>query len=126
MLEEWAKRLREASQTRAVLVEGKRDREALKRLGIKNIFTLEGKRFADLPDLLEGFQEVILLFDLDPHGERINSKVKEILAREGYILIEEFREDLRNTGINFVEELYGKGCGAERPSGSGQDDKAKP
>jgi len=64
MLADWIQRLREASKDRAVLVEGKRDKQALSKLGIKNVFTLEGKRFADLPDLLEGYSEVILLFDL--------------------------------------------------------------
>ncbi len=108
MLEDWLKRLRELSQSGAILVEGKRDRQVLQRLGIKNIFTLEGKRFADLPDLLEGFEKVVLLFDLDKHGERINSKVKEILTKQGYILIEEFREELKAKGIIHVEDIDGK------------------
>jgi len=115
MLEDWLRRLREASKTRAVLVEGKRDRQALLRYGIKNVFTLEGKRFADLPELLEGFSEVILLFDLDSHGERINSKVKALLTSQGYILIEDFREELRSLGIKFVEDIDGKGADAGFP-----------
>ncbi|MDW8294070.1 MAG: toprim domain-containing protein [Aquificaceae bacterium] len=124
MLRCWMERLREASKEGAVLVEGKRDREALQRYGVKHLFTLEGKRFSDLPDLLEGFEKVILLFDLDEQGERIKKKVKEILGREGYILIEDFREELRVLGITFVEELYGKVLGAERFACSGQAHKA--
>lgn len=116
-------RLRQASKESAVLVEGKRDREALQRYGIRHIFTLESKRFTDLPDLLEGFEKVILLFDLDKQGERIEKKVKEILSREGYILIEDFREELRALGITFVEEIYGKVPGVEHSSGSGQAHK---
>lgn len=126
MLESWLKRLREASKRNAVLVEGKRDRRALQSLGVKNIFTLEGKRFSDLPDLLEGFEGIILLFDLDKHGERINSKVKEILASQGYILIEDFREELKELGILFVEDIYGEGSSLKRTPHTGQVNKAEP
>ncbi|MFN3813140.1 MAG: toprim domain-containing protein [Aquificaceae bacterium] len=100
--------LRKASEGRAVLVEGKRDLKALKSLGVKNVYTIAGKRLTDLPDLLEDFKEVILLFDLDTHGERINTRVRNILSPQGYILIEEFRERLGYIGILFVEELYEK------------------
>jgi len=125
MLEGWLKRLREASKRSAVLVEGKRDRRALQCLGVKNIFTLEGKRFSDLPDLLEGFKEVVLLFDLDKHGERINLKVKEILTSQGYILIEDFREELKELGILFVEDIYGEGSSLKCTPRTGQVDKAE-
>ncbi|MFN3598342.1 MAG: toprim domain-containing protein [Aquificaceae bacterium] len=123
MLREWIKRLREASKSSAVLVEGKRDRRALAKFGIKNLFTLEGKRFSDLPDFLEGYREVILLFDLDKHGERINQKVKTLLGSQGYILIEEFREELRKIGILYVEDIDGKKWRANRLDGTGQDNK---
>ena len=108
MLKNWMDELRKASQEAVVLVEGKRDREALQNYGVRNVYTLEGKRFTDLPDLVEGFEKVILLFDLDSHGERINKKVKSILSKQGYILIESFREELRSMGISYVEEINGK------------------
>jgi len=119
MLAVWIQRLREASKDRAVLVEGKRDKQALSKLGIKNVFTLEGKRFADLPDLLEGYSEVILLFDLDKHGERIKEKVKTLLGSQGYILIEEFREELRAMGILYVEDIYGEKLRIDRLANTG-------
>ncbi|MCS6957793.1 MAG: toprim domain-containing protein [Aquificaceae bacterium] len=122
-MKEWMDRLRNASKDSAVLVEGKRDKRALQKYGIKNIITLEGKRFTELPDLLEGFSRVILLFDLDKHGERIKEKVKEILTKQGYILIEEFREELRHMGINFVEDIDGKSGCVERTSDTGQAHK---
>ena len=125
MLEGWLKKLREVSQNSAVLVEGKRDRQALQKFGVKNIFTLEGKRLTDLPDLLEGFEKVVLLFDLDKHGERINSKVKEILIKQGYILIEDFREELRTKGIIYVEDIDGNGRTSKHTDGAGQTNKAQ-
>ncbi len=52
-LSEWFRKLREASETYPVLVEGRRDAQALKRFGVRNVITLSGKRFADVADLLE-------------------------------------------------------------------------
>ncbi len=67
------------SQSSAVLVEGKRDRQALQRLGIKNIFTLEGKRLTDLPNLLEGEELGREIERLDAVNS-INSKLELIIA----------------------------------------------
>ncbi len=110
---EWKKKLKELSEIYPVLVEGKRDLSAMKRLGIRNVITLAGKRFTDIPDLMEGrFSGAILLYDLDPQGERINSKIKRLLSSQGFKVIEIFREYLRTAGIIHIEELseveYGK------------------
>ena len=112
---DWVKSLKEVSQSYPILVEGKRDVRALKRFGIKNVISLSGRRFADIPDLLEGRAEgVVLLFDLDPHGERINRKISRLLRSQGFLAIEDFREYLREAGIIHIEELgeYGKGKGS--------------
>ncbi len=105
-LKDFIDELRKASESSAVLVEGKRDRFALEYAGVRNVFTIGGLRLTDLPDVLEGYSHVVILFDLDKHGERLTQKVRSILSREGYILIEEFREKLRQMGIMHVEELY--------------------
>jgi 5S rRNA maturation endonuclease (ribonuclease M5) len=103
---EWISKLRETSERYPVLVEGKRDVRALKRLGIRNVVSLAGKRYADIPDILEGRSEgAVLLYDLDPHGERINRKIRELLRSQGFHVIEEFREYLRDAGIIHIEKL---------------------
>ena len=105
-LKDWAKKLKNLSRDYPVLVEGKRDREALLRLGINNVITLGGKRVVDLPDMLEGrFHGAILLYDLDKQGERIGEKVKKILTEQGFYVTEVFREYLRGAGIIHIEEL---------------------
>ena len=111
---DWLRSLREISRTYPVLVEGKRDVQALKRLGVNNVISLSGKRFADIPDLLEGkFEGAVLLFDLDPEGERIKEKISKLLRSQGFLAIKDFREYLREAGIIHIEELreYGKGKG---------------
>ena len=109
---DWVRSLREASKIYPVLVEGKNDVAALRRFGIKNVISLSGKRFTDIPDLLEGRSEgAILLFDLDSHGERINRRISELLRSQGFLALEEYREYLRGAGIIHIEELgeHGKG-----------------
>jgi len=103
---EWIKELRKKSTEFVVLVEGKRDEQALRKYGIRNIMNLAGKRFADIPDMLEGkTRGVILLFDLDETGERINSNMKDILSSQGFEVEENFREYLRTIGIKNIEDI---------------------
>ena len=109
-LNDWIKKLKEIQSEAIILVEGKNDKKALAKFSIKNVLDLSGKRYADLVDLLEGKTEkVVLLFDLDPHGERINEKVKELLTSQGFVVIEDFRNFLRKLNIIHIEDLDGKG-----------------
>lgn len=107
------------SESSAVLVEGKRDRWALESLGVKNVFTIAGIRLTDLPDILEGYSSVVLLFDLDKHGELLVKKAKDILSREGYILIDRYRDKLKELGITYVEDVYEKIRGSEHRLATG-------
>ncbi|RUM31151.1 MAG: topoisomerase [Aquifex sp.] len=106
---EWLKELKKESKEAIILVEGKNDKKALNRFSIKNILDLSGKRFSDIPDLLEGkWEKVILLFDLDPHGERINQKIKELLSSQGFIVEEKFRNFLKKLNIIHIEDINGR------------------
>ncbi|WP_448584138.1 toprim domain-containing protein [Thermocrinis sp.] len=118
-LRELLDELRFASKTAVVVVEGKRDKEALRKLGIDNVITIAGKRLTDLGDILEGKTFVIPLFDLDAHGERIHQKVVAILSSQGYILKSEYRDKLRQCGVIYVEDLYEKVRSLEKPAGAG-------
>lgn len=107
-LNEWIKKLKEVSKEAIVLVEGKNDKKALAKFSIKNVLDLSGKRYADVVDLLEGtWEKVILLFDLDEHGERINQKMKELLVSQGFLVDENFRNFLKKWNIIHIEEING-------------------
>ncbi|WP_461829250.1 toprim domain-containing protein [Aquifex sp.] len=109
-LNDWIKKLKEFQREAVVLVEGKNDKRALAKFSIKNVIDLSGKRYADVVDILEGRAEkVILLFDLDPHGERINRKIKELLTSQGFEVIEDFRNFLKELNIIHIEDLDGEG-----------------
>ncbi|HIP43574.1 MAG TPA: toprim domain-containing protein [Aquifex aeolicus] len=105
---EWLKELKKESRGAIILVEGKNDKRALNKFSIENIPDLSGKRFSDIPDLLEGkWKKVVLLFDLDPHGERINQKIKELLSSQGFIVEEKFRNFLKKLNIIHIEDING-------------------
>ena len=109
-LNDWIKKLKDASKEAVILVEGKNDKKALEKFSIKNVIDLSGRRYADIPDILEGkTNKVILLFDLDPHGERINTKIKELLSSQGFSIDENFRNFLKKLDIIHIEDLYGEG-----------------
>ncbi len=114
---DWLGKLRSLSEELAVIVEGKNDLRALSRYGVKNVITLSGKRFSDIPDLLEGrFRGAVLLLDLDPKGERMNRKLGELLTSQGFLVNEDFREYLRQAGIIHIEELAEAGNGKDQGS----------
>ncbi|AAC07832.1 toprim domain-containing protein [Aquifex aeolicus] len=107
-LSEWIKELKKASREAVILVEGKNDKKALSKFSIKNVIDLSGKRYADVVDMLEGkWEKVILLFDLDTHGERINQKMKELLSSQGFLVDENFRNFLKKWNIIHIEEING-------------------
>jgi 5S rRNA maturation endonuclease (ribonuclease M5) len=68
-----------------ILVEGKRDREALIQGGIdaQRITMLHGKSRLDVEDLFADCKEVILLLDYDAEGLKILDEFKAIFSRAG-------------------------------------------
>lgn len=109
-LSDWIRKLKEIQKEAIIIVEGKNDKKALAKFSIKNVLDLSGKRYADIADFLEGRTEkVVLLFDIDLQGERINEKVKELLTSQGFEVIEDFRNFLRKLNIIHIEDLNGKG-----------------
>ncbi|GAB6065594.1 toprim domain-containing protein [Aquifex pyrophilus] len=113
---EWLKALKDASREAVIIVEGKNDEKALRKFSIRNVLTLSGKRFADIPDMLEGkWNKVILLIDLDPKGEKIHQKLKELLREQGFEVDENFRNFLKKLNIIYIEELD-EGKNAKTPN----------
>ena len=89
-----------------VLVEGKRDVAALKRLGVENVWALKGKGFHDVAEeLSHRFKGVVVLTDFDQQGERICRKLTAVLKSYGLKIDSSFRSRLRDSGVKFVEEI---------------------
>ncbi|MBI4152914.1 toprim domain-containing protein [Candidatus Woesearchaeota archaeon] len=86
-----------------VIVEGQRDRKALKEFGIEKIMTLDTHH-----KLVEKIteKEVVLLVDLDKEGKKVYGKLKDLLSRRGVKVNDKLRHYLfRNTHLRQIEGL---------------------
>jgi len=104
--------LREIEESRAILVvEGKKDKEALERIGVKNKIVIVGmgarktcERLAD-----EWGDEAIILTDFDERGEELAGEVEEALCSCNVRPNLEYRRRLRYIfGLWTFEEIESK------------------
>jgi 5S rRNA maturation endonuclease (ribonuclease M5) len=88
-----------------VIVEGKKDKAALKKLGIKNILALNSKPLYKIIDKVDE-KEVIILTDLDKTGKRLYSKLQHQLSQKGVKINNNFRNFLfRKTKLRQIEGI---------------------
>lgn len=95
-----------------IIVEGKRDKNVLSKLGFKKIFVLNKSRgFYNLSEKLKD-KEVLILTDFDPEGEKIAKRLSKILVRMNSTVKRNPRNKLRKlflmNKINTIEGL--KNC----------------
>lgn len=89
-----------------IIVEGKKDKEALNKVDIKNIFTIKEPLFKLCENISKKYNEVIILTDLDKEGKRLYSKLKENLERNGVKVDDNFRKFLfKETKLTQIEGL---------------------
>ncbi|MEM4496690.1 MAG: hypothetical protein QXM06_05265 [Archaeoglobaceae archaeon] len=85
-----------------ILVEGKKDAESLKLLGIGNVFVFSGLR--DVAEKLED-KKVIVLTDDDYKGFIIECRLREILYDADFDIKKKLFSKIRKE-VTKVEELY--------------------
>ena len=87
-----------------VIVEGKKDKHALKELGITRIIT-----FCALHKLLEKVaheKQVVVLTDLDKEGKHSYGKIKDLFSRHGIFVNDNLRNFLyKYTQLKQIEGL---------------------
>lgn len=90
-----------------VIVEGKKDRAALQKLGIRNIKELSKKPiFQIVEEIANSNEECIILTDLDREGKQLYSKLNSNLQRHGVKVNNRFREFLfKNTKLRQIEGI---------------------
>ena len=87
-----------------IIVEGKKDKAALKALGAKNIITLCPTY--QLVESLSQEKEVAILVDLDSEGRKIYHKLKDEFSRRGIKVNDKLRLFLfKNTKLRQIEGL---------------------
>jgi 5S rRNA maturation endonuclease (ribonuclease M5) len=93
-----------------VIVEGRKDRKALKSLGVKNIMQLVGKPLAEFTVHVSksyrtqkdtDWKEAVILTDFDSEGTRISAKLERLLRAYGVPVNKRLRK-------RFIR--FGKGC----------------
>lgn len=103
-MKEWLEKLR--NSRKLVIVEGKKDKAALEKLGVKNVLPISRK---PLYSFIEGIdaEEVIILTDLDRTGKRLYHIIKQNLQAKGVKVDNYFREYLfKNSKISQIEGIY--------------------
>jgi len=90
-----------------IIVEGKKDKQALEKLGIKNIITLSKKPiFQIIEDISKKNKEVVILTDLDKQGKELFGKLNSGLSYHGVKVDNKFREFLfKETKLRQIEGL---------------------
>ena len=90
-----------------VIVEGKKDRIALQKLGINNIVELSKKPiFQIVEEISNSNDECIILTDLDKEGKQLYSKLNSNLQKHGVKINNKFREFLfKNTKLRQIEGI---------------------
>jgi len=87
-----------------VIVEGKKDKNALIKFGIENIFDISGKSFDEILEKVE--PPVIILTDFDKEGEKKNSILTKLFQSNGIKIDSSFRKKFKSVfKIQKIEEL---------------------
>lgn len=75
------------SSVDAIIVEGSRDREALRRLGFDGVIEMHSmKGFSEeelVGEIQSKYKSVLLLTDFDEEGRQLNKKLTRVLERSG-------------------------------------------
>ena len=88
-----------------VLVEGKRDRQSLQRLGLINIQSLDGPLFEVVERIARDHRDVVLLVDLDAEGRKLYRRLAHDLAAHGVRVDDALRNLLFQTPLRHIEGL---------------------
>lgn len=80
-----------------ILVEGKKDEEVLRTLGIEGrIIKVSQQSLSTLIDQLYGCRRVLILTDFDEKGEKMAKTLSSLLEIEGAIPLHEMRNELKH------------------------------
>jgi len=94
--------LRESS----IIVEGKRDKIALRTLGVNNVFAISSRSIDNFIKTLGKDKKYTILTDFDKEGEEKNKKICKILEKNKFKLDLRLRQRIKNSfRITKIEEL---------------------
>jgi len=89
-----------------VIVEGKKDKEALEKTGFNNVCVLSGKPlYKNIEEISKSNKECVILTDFDKKGRHIYHALKKELVRNGVKINENLRIALMREKVSHVEGL---------------------
>lgn len=89
-----------------VIVEGKKDKKALKSLGVKDIIAINGRPLYEVADsLLKTEKEIVILTDFDKKGRQIEMNLKDLLKTHGKKTNSKLRWKVMSLGKNKIEDF---------------------
>ena len=92
-------------QAKLIIVEGKKDKVALEKLGIKNILVLNGPLYKNIEEISK-HKEVVILTDLDKEGRKLFPRLNSRLQERGIKVDNNFREFLfKETKLRQIEGI---------------------
>lgn len=93
-------------QVKLIIVEGKKDKAALEKFGIKNIFVLNGPLYKNIEEISKKYKQVVILTDLDKEGRKLFSRLNSRLQERGIKVENNFREFLfKETKLRQIEGI---------------------
>ena len=87
-----------------VIVEGKKDKKALNKLGLSNVVFLENRPLFEFVESIEE-ENVVVLTDLDSEGRKLFNKIRHQLQRRGVKLHNKIRNNLFKSRLRNIEGL---------------------
>jgi|SRR3989338_1701419 len=104
LIEQQLRKIKE--QNKLIIVEGKKDKIALKNLGISNIITLNKPLFQIVEIISERTKECIILTDLDKEGKKLYSELAKNLKKYRVKVDDSFRNFLfKETELRQIEGI---------------------
>ena len=89
-----------------IIVEGKRDKIALNKLGIENVYEINKPIYLLAELLKKEKKDVVILTDFDKEGRKLYFKLKQELQRNGIKINHKYRNYLFKSKISHIEGLF--------------------
>jgi len=87
-----------------IIVEGKRDKSVLKKVGFRNLLAINGKSLKEIAKQIKG--EVVILTDFDKEGKEKARKLKKYLVKLGIRVNDRLRKKFAEScRIRKIEEF---------------------
>ena len=103
-IDEWINKL--SNEDSLIVVEGKKDKIALNRLGIENIYLINKPIYSLIDMLTEKNKEIVILTDLDKEGRKLYHKLKKGFQRNGIKVNDRYRKYLFKCKISHIQGLF--------------------